>query len=124
MKMSMRRRDYPKPTLSPDSSLEIGRNKNGTRGCRLSLLRSNALTASSHPLLGCRSLRDKVLVLDGLAALDDRDRQEFPALHGEDRHLGVAAITLRVEDDPAGRAVEHDFLQLRQILRRVGGIDR
>src|SRR3989442_12398054 len=114
MKMSMRRRDYPKASLSPDSSLEIGSNKNGTRGCRFSRPRSNALTASSHPLLGCRSLRDKVLVLDGLAALDDRDRQQFSDLHREDRHLGVAAVALRVEDDPASRAVEADFLQLRQ----------
>src|SRR6266852_8740406 len=97
MKMSMRRRDYPKPTLTPEFFPGEREQQKRHRRCRLSRPRSNALTASSHPLLGCRSLRDKVLVLDGLAALDDRDRQEFSGLHREDRHFGVAAITLRVE---------------------------
>src|SRR5437867_9484058 len=33
---------------------------------------------------GRRGLRHEIFVLDGLAALDDGDRQELAALHGED----------------------------------------
>src|SRR6266849_8612535 len=100
MKMSMRRRDYPKPTLTPEFFPGEREQQKRHRRCRLSRPRSNALTASSHPLLGCRSLGDKVLVLDGLAALDDRDRQEFSAFHGEDSHLGVLAVAFFIERNP------------------------
>src|SRR6266567_2981175 len=120
MKMSMRRLDYPEPILTPDSSSGEGATKTAPAGAVFSRLRSNALTASSHPLFGCRSLGDEVLVLDGLAALDDRDRQEFSAFHGEDRHLGVLAVAFFIERNPARRAREIDFLQNRQIFRRVG----
>src|SRR5262244_4314527 len=65
---------------------------------------------------------DEVLVLDGLAALDDRNRRERAGFHGEDRYLGVAAVALGVEDDLAGGSGELDLAQLRKILRRVGGV--
>src|SRR6266571_6223346 len=67
-------------------------------------------------------LRDKVLVVDGLAALDDGDRREFSAPKGEDGQFGVLAVAFFVERNPARRACEVDFLQNRQIFRRVGRV--
>src|SRR5881396_2654344 len=46
---------------------------------------------------GSRGLRHEIFVLDGLAALDDGDRQELPALHVEDGHFGVLAVAFLVE---------------------------
>src|SRR5438093_771705 len=54
-------------------------------------------------------LRDEVLVVDGLTALDDGDRREFPASKGEDGHFGVLAVAFFVERDPARRACEVDL---------------
>src|SRR6266568_4304744 len=69
---------------------------------------------------GRRGLRHEIFVLDGLAALDDGDRQELAALHGEDGHFGVFAVAFFIERNPARRACEIDFLQNGQLFRRVG----
>src|SRR5881397_2866812 len=50
---------------------------------------------------GRRGLRHEIFVLDGLAALDDGDRQELAALHGEDGHFGVFAVAFFIERNPA-----------------------
>src|SRR6476660_3551771 len=58
----------------------------------------------------------ELVVGGGLAALDDRDRLDLAAFHGEDGHLRVLAVALVVERDLSGGAGEADLLQLGQVL--------
>ena len=62
--------------------------------------------------------------LGRLAGLDDGDGLDVAVLHLEDRHFGVLAVALLVELDVAGRAVELDLADFRQVLGRVGRVRR
>src|SRR5581483_12149632 len=76
-------------------------NENSTRRCRFQDLRQAPSTRARRRLLP-RSRLDEFLERDRLAALDDGEGLDLPALHGEDRHLRILAIAFRVELDPAG----------------------
>src|SRR6478609_3087224 len=94
----------PKPKMT-------SKNKNGTLGCR-SFSPAGGLLGRAHRL-------QEFLIRQRLARLHHGDRLDLAALHGEDRDLRVLAVALVVEGNRAGRAVEADLLQLRQVFLRI-----